>query len=79
MAGPTLRGVELVDVADATAEGYPEGLVWEGLGLLPYCIAPHYKSDHRDSPHIERMVEYYIENKIPFVALRDGEVLVTSR
>jgi hypothetical protein len=33
---------------------------WEGLGLYPYCIARHYKSDHPESTRVDAMVEYFI-------------------
>ena len=74
--GPTLHGIHLADDPDAVATGYAEGIIWEGLKLLPYCIAPHYKSDHHETELIDLSVAYYIDHKIPFVALRDGEALV---
>jgi dipeptidase E len=77
VAGPTLRGVECVDLPHASAEGYETEVIWDGLGLIPHSIAPHYQSQHRDSSGAQAMVEYFIDHKIPFVALRDGEVLVT--
>lgn len=73
---PTLRGLEIVDDAAASAEGYPQTTIWEGLGLIPFSIAPHYKSDHPESEQVDATVEYFIEHKIPFIALRDGEVEV---
>jgi dipeptidase E len=78
VAGPTLRGVDLVDMTLATADGYDSDVVWDGLGLVPYSIVPHYRSPHRDSTGADAMVEYYIENKMPFVALRDGETVITT-
>ena len=71
---PTLRGIHLVDDSEEIAEGYSKEIVWDGLGLVPFCIAPHYKSDHPESEMIEKAVEYFIENKMPFIALHDGEV-----
>lgn len=75
---PHLRGIELVDSPNEVPEGYKPEVVWEGMGILPYCIAPHYKSDHPESADIDKTVEYYIDNHIPFVALRDGEVIVIN-
>lgn len=79
---PTLRGVELVDDIRATGDAYPivadsaaEG-PWDGLAILPYAVAPHYRSDHPESADVDRLVQYYIDHHIPFVALRDGEVIV---
>jgi dipeptidase E len=43
---------------------------------VPFCLAPHYRSDHFESKLIEKSVEYFIENKIPFIALHDGEALL---
>ncbi len=73
---PTLKGIHLADEPNAQAEGYSEEVIWNGLNIIPYCVAPHYKSDHPETELIDLSVAYFIENKIPFVALRDGEALV---
>jgi dipeptidase E len=59
---------------------YPEiqETMWDGLGYLDFAILPHYRSDHPESAAIEKEVEYCIENKILFMALRDGEVLILT-
>ena len=62
--------------ACVVAAGYAETDIWDGLNLVPYCIAPHYESDHPDSSGVDAMVEYFLANKLPFVALRDGEVMI---
>ena len=73
---PTLEGIHLADDPGAMPAGYPSEVIWSGLGFVPFCIAPHYRSDHFESALIEKTVEYFIEHKIPFVALRDGEALL---
>ena len=73
---PTLKGIHLVDDPTIIPEGYSEEIVWDGLNLVPFCIAPHYRSDHPESKLIEKSVAFFIENKIPFIALRDGEVYI---
>jgi dipeptidase E len=73
---PTLEGIHLADEPDLTPAGYQAQPIWEGLGFVPYCIAPHYRSNHHETELIEKSVEYFIEHKIPFVALKDGEVLI---
>ncbi len=78
MLVPSLRGAELVDDAYAVPEGYEEEVVWDSLGLLPYAVAPHYKSDHPESADIDTSIEYMIDNHIPFIALRDGEAIVVD-
>jgi dipeptidase E len=75
---PTLEGIHILDKPEVKASGYPNQLPWEGLGIVPFCIAPHWRSDHRDSPLIEKSVEYFIHHKMPFIALRDGEVYTAS-
>ena len=39
-------------------------------------ILPHYKSDHQESKDIDKEVECYIQNKILFKVLKDGEVII---
>ncbi len=50
--------------------------IWDGLGYIDFAFLPHYRSDHPESAAIEKEVEYCIENKLLFLALRDGEVLI---
>ena len=73
---PTLRGIDLVDDPEIVPEGYQRDIIWEGLSLINYCTAPHYKSDHYESELIDKTVEYFLENKILFKVLRDGEVII---
>jgi len=76
--GSTLRGLDLVDDCKIAPEGYMTETIWEGLGALPYAVAPHYKSDHPESNMIDNAIEYFIENNIPYKALHDGEVIFTD-
>lgn len=78
MLTPSLRGTELVDDPNAVPEGYNPEIIWNCLGILPYAVAPHYKSDHPESAAVDKSVEYLINNHIPFIALRDGEVIVRN-
>ena len=73
---PNLDGIHLVDDPVIVPEGYSEQTIWEGLGLVPFSIAPHYRSDHPETEMIEKSVEYFIENKITFIALHDGDVYI---
>ena len=75
---PSLHGVELVDPKGETAEGYDTEVVWDGLGILGYAVAPHYKSDHPESDDINKCVEYFADNHILFKTLRDGEIIVIN-
>lgn len=73
---PTLKGMELVDDPTAKPYGDKSKVIWDGLGILSYSVIPHYRSDHPESENAEKVVEYMIENKIPFKALKDGEVII---
>lgn len=74
--GPTLKGIHLADNPDEKPYGEEHQTIWEGLHLIDYVIAPHYESDHPESEDINRSIEYLIENKILFKALKDGEVII---
>jgi dipeptidase E len=76
MVCTTLRGVEFVDDPNIVPSGYNREIVWDGLGILNYSIASHYKSDHPESEDIDVSIDYMVENRIPFVPLRDGEVII---
>ncbi len=57
---------------------YPEmnEPIWEGLGFFDYDFMPHYDSDHSESEDIGKTINYCIENKILFKAIRDGDVII---
>jgi len=73
--GNTLHGLELCDDAHTVPSGYEEEVIWDGLGILPYVIVPHYDSDHPESGYIDEVVGYLYENDIPHKKLRDGEAV----
>lgn len=74
---PSLRGIELCDDPSVTPGGYDgTPVIWEGLGLLPYAVAPHYRSDHPETDRIEDVVEWFRANDLPFRTLRDGDVIL---
>ncbi len=75
---PSLHGIELVDPTDVRADGYNSEIIWDGLGILDFAIAPHYKSDHPESADIDKCVAYFKENGILHKTLRDGEAIVIN-
>jgi dipeptidase E len=78
LLSPTLRGIELVDDPSVIPAGYEEEIVWDGLSLIPYSIAPHYKSEHPESDEIERCIEYFKSHQMPYKPIKDGEAIVTN-
>lgn len=79
VATPTLRGIDVDDDPAAVPAGYDNTTVWEGLGLYEKSIAPHYKSDHPESPTIDKVVDYFEREHLPYTALRDGEAVVITK
>ncbi|HZQ81491.1 MAG TPA: Type 1 glutamine amidotransferase-like domain-containing protein [Gaiellaceae bacterium] len=71
ICGPTLRGIELID--DASADGEP---LFTGLGLVDFCIAPHFEAEGEAGETIARLVEHYQLTGTPYRALRDGQAIV---
>lgn len=77
VAGASLRPIALMDDPQQVALGYPAiEPVWEGLGLVPFAIVPHYRSNHPEKDAAERAVAWAEANGIEAVALRDGEVVI---
>lgn len=74
--GPTLKGIHLADEPEQKPYGEEHQTIWDGLCILDYVIAPHYKSDHQESNDMDRAIEFMIDNKILFKALKDGEVII---
>ncbi len=74
----SLKGLEIVDDPSIVPQGYKLDFSWNGLGILDYHIAVHYKSDHPESSDIDKEIEYYEKNNIPYKTLRDGEVIVVN-
>ena len=75
---PNLAGTELVDDPNLVPKGYDPEIIWEGLGIMPYEVVPHYKSDHPESADIDISVQYLIDHHMPFIALRDGQVIIVD-
>lgn len=78
VCAPTLRGIDFVDDPKNVPDGYKSEIIWEGLSLIDYSVAPHYRSNHSESQAIDKVVEYFTVNNLPFRAIRDGEVIITE-
>jgi dipeptidase E len=75
---PSLKGMEIVDDMNASADGYKSGTIWEGLDIIDYSFVPHYESVHPESARVGESVEYLKKNNIPFKTLHDGEVIIVK-
>lgn len=72
----TLRGLEIVDDPNRTPQGYKTDIIWDGIDVINFSIAPHYQSNHPESHLVDQLVEYFKKNNIPFKTLRDGKVII---
>lgn len=72
----TLRGIEIVDDIKYVKEIYGAETIWDGIGILPYSIAPHFKSNHPESELIDKVIEYFISQNISYKTLKDGDTII---
>jgi dipeptidase E len=76
---PSLRGLELVDDADAVTRTYGSPPLWDSLALLAEAFVPHYRSPgHPETAAIERVVTRYHAEGIAYRTLRDGQALLVN-
>lgn len=76
---PSLRGLELVDDADAVRRIYGSEPVWDGLALLEEAFVPHYQSPgHPETAAMDRVVARYRAEGVAHRTLHDGQVLLVN-
>jgi len=73
-----LRGIHLADEPEAQSNGCEHPTIWEGLGLIDYYIVPHHRCDHFESESMEAVVDYCLENDLPYRTISDGEVILDT-
>jgi dipeptidase E len=76
---PSLRGLELVDDADAVTRIYGSQPLWDGLALLHEAFVPHFHSPgHPETAAIELVVARYRAEGIAYRTLHDGQALLVN-
>jgi len=73
---PTLRGLELADDESKVFTTYNEMCLYDGLNVLSYNIAPHYKSSHGKSESIDKVVEFFRGENMQYKTLMDGQAII---
>ena len=76
---PNLHGIELCDNPSDIPEGYQPEIIWDGLNIIPYAVAPHYQSDHPESVMIDDVVNYFEQHGIVYKTMRDGESIIVEQ
>ncbi|GAA3352451.1 peptidase E [Saccharopolyspora gregorii] len=75
VAGPDLRGIDLIDDPTTLPAGYPPGTAPECLRLVPHRIVPHWRSAHAEAEGAERAAAHLADRGLLHRCLRDGEVV----
>ncbi len=71
-----LRGLELVV---PPVNPYNSDYVnYSEIGLISNLIVPHYKSNHKASKKIDEVIEYLEKNKLSYITLQDGDVIIEN-
>jgi dipeptidase E len=78
LAGPDLAGIDLVDGPTVIPDGYPHDAEPRCLGLIPFRILPHWRSDHPESAAIDRASAYLSDKGLDYRCLRDGQAIVVT-
>lgn len=74
---PTLRGLEISDDPQSVQRLLEAETLWEGLGILDFCIVPHIGAPgHPGDATCEQIAERYRADGTPHTTLHDGEVLM---
>lgn len=77
VAGPDLRGIELMDEPDKVPDDYPT-IEPVCLGLVPLRIVPHWRSDHREAASAELATARLTALGIAFRTLTDGDAIIVD-
>ncbi|MFG2888166.1 Type 1 glutamine amidotransferase-like domain-containing protein [Streptomyces sp. NPDC048248] len=75
VTGPDLQGIDLMDDPTILPDGYPSTTAPECLGLVPYRIVPHWRSEHPEAEGAERATAHLTGHGLPHRCLRDGETI----
>jgi dipeptidase E len=76
---PSLRGLELVDDADAVTRTHGSPPLWDALAVLGEAFVPHYRSPgHPETAAIERVVTRYRAEGTAYRTLHDGPALLVN-
>jgi dipeptidase E len=80
ITAPSLRGIEYGDrpQPDIVPDNYPsKETVWEGLGLVPFMIVPHCKSDWFGQ-EADKSIAYLKKHDMLYKSLEDGQVIIVD-
>jgi dipeptidase E len=75
VAGPDLKGIDLMDEPEALPEGYDASTEPRCLDLVPFRVVPHWRSDHAESFDAERSAKFLRAAGLAHRTLRDGQAI----
>jgi dipeptidase E len=75
VAGPDLRGIDLIDAPAVLPERYAPSMEPRCLHLVDFRIVPHWRSEHAEAPGAELAVTQLVAEGLPHQRLRDGQAV----
>lgn len=70
-----LHGIHLVDSTEIDPYNYGK-VIWDGIGIIDYMPVPHFDTpSHPESKLMYDVVKYLEDNNLPYITLKDGEVI----
>lgn len=75
VAGPDLRGIDIIDDPTVVPPDYPLSAQPVGLGLVPFRIVPHWRSEHPEAPAAEQAAAWLAHEGLSHRCLRDGQAV----
>ncbi len=75
---PTLHGTEMADSPYEIIPHYGPEIMWDGLNLIDFHLAPHYKGHGPEAARIDDIIDYWIRRNFKFEVLSDGEVIISE-
>jgi len=76
--GPSLRGIELADPPGEVRQVFGVDERYDGLAVLDFTVVPHVGAPGPEGELIDETLALYRRTGVPFVPLRDGQVLVVD-
>ena len=77
VAGDSLRAVGQMDDPEVSAPGYlTTDMIWDGLGLVPFTILPHYDAEDTGASSAAAAAAWAVDHQIDHRTLADGDALL---
>ena len=76
VAGPTLRGIDIMDNPNLVPDNYGPVIIWDGLGLELCGMIPHFRSLYPKANLADQAAQYLADNRLNFKTMKAGDVII---